>query len=71
MDEARKRYLSDATYHAAVDCMVKWLKDGFLTQLELRNAASLACIVDYETTARETFGRWPAPAPDAKEVHHG
>lgn len=51
LDQARRDYQNDPTFHTVVDCMVDWIRTTQVTPAEVRTAAMLACIIVEETRA--------------------
>ena len=52
LDQARRDYLNDPTFHAVVDCIAKWIMDAQVTPAEARMAAMLAAIHVEEMSMR-------------------
>jgi len=49
LDQARRDYRNDPTFHRVVDTMVVWIRDAQVSPAEVRSAAMLACMMVEET----------------------
>ena len=49
LEQARRDYMNDPTFHAVVDCIADWIRKADVTPAEARMAAMLACVMTEET----------------------
>ena len=69
MDEPRERYHNDPEFRMMVDAMRCWLTDALATVHEIRQAATVAGIIQAEQEMRRVheYGHFSTPDQEGKK----
>ncbi len=70
-EDAKRRYLNDPVFHAAVEMLRSFLQQARLTPSEVREAAMMACIIEEERKPAMAFCTCPDHMDDPLCPFHG